>query len=131
MTSRLSLPARGLLAAALLTLAGWAQALTIQPFTAAALDAARQAGQPVAVLFHADWCPTCKQQERALAAMAREPGLEVLLLVADYDKERDLRRAMAVRTQSTLVVFRGSAERARLAGDTDAARLRAALKAAL
>lgn len=122
---------RGLLVAALLSISGLAQALTIQPYTAQALAAAQGAGQPVAVHFHADWCPTCKQQEKAFAQLKAEPGLDVLLLVADYDKERDLRRLMKVRTQSTLVVFRGSVEKARLGGDTEADKLRAALKSAL
>lgn len=123
--------ARAVLAAALFTLAGWAQALTIQPFSAQALAAAQAAGQPVAVHFHADWCPTCKQQEKALAQLKTEAGLDVLLLVADYDKEKDLRRSLKVRSQSTLVVFKGTVEKARLGGDTEADKLRAALKAAL
>ncbi len=122
---------RALLAASLALLAGLAQALTIQPYSAEALAAAQGAGQPVAVHFHADWCPTCKQQEKAFGQLKAEPGLDVLLLVADYDKEKDLRRAMKVRTQSTLVVFRGAAEKARVAGDTEAGKLRAALKSAL
>jgi thiol:disulfide interchange protein len=122
---------RCLLAAMLSLAAGLAQALTIQPYTPAALSAAQQAGKPVAVLFHADWCPTCKQQERVFERMKTEQGLDVLLLVADYDKEKDLRKAMNVRVQSTLVVFRGAAEKSRLGGDTDPDKLRAALRAAL
>jgi thiol:disulfide interchange protein len=122
---------RGLLAASLALLAGLAQALTIQPYSAEALASAQGAGQPVAVHFHADWCPTCKQQEKAFGQLKAEPGLDVLLLVADYDKEKELRRAMKVRSQSTLVVFRGTAEKARVAGDTEAGKLRAALKSAL
>lgn len=85
----------------------------------------------MAVHFHADWCPTCKQQEKALTQLKAEPGLDVTVLVADYDKEKDLRKAMKVRTQSTLVVFKGSEEKARLAGDTAADKIRTALKAAL
>lgn len=119
--------------AALLALgsAPLAQALEIKPYSAEALAAAQASGQPVAVHFHADWCGTCKQQEKAIAQLKGESGLDVTLLIADYDKEKDLRRAMKVRSQSTMVVFRGKDEKARLAGDTDAAKFRAALKAAL
>ena len=53
------------------------------------------------------------------------------LLVADYDVEKDLRKAMKVRTQSTMVVFKGREEKARLAGDTAPDKIRAALKAGL
>jgi thioredoxin-like negative regulator of GroEL len=85
----------------------------------------------VAVHFHADWCGTCKQQEKAIAQLQAEKGLDVLLLVADYDKEKALRKTLRVRSQSTMVVFRGKDERARLAGDTSAEKFRTALRAAL
>jgi thiol-disulfide isomerase/thioredoxin len=122
---------RTLAATALFAAATLAQALTIAPYSAPALAAAQQAGQPVAVHFHADWCPTCKQQEKALAQLKTEPGLDITVLVANYDLEKDLRKAMKVRTQSTMVVFKGSEEKARLAGDTAPDKIRAALKAGL
>ena len=131
MTQPMTTCIRILLAAVLSLAAGLAQALTIQAYTPAALSAAQQAGKPVAVLFHADWCPTGKQQERALERMKAESGLDVLLLVADYDKEKDLRKAMNVRVQSTLVVVRGATEKSRLGGETEPDKLRAALRAAL
>lgn len=122
---------RPLAAAALAAAATVAQALTIAPYSAQALANAQQAGQPVAVHFHADWCGTCKQQEKVLVQLKTEPGLDLTVLVADYDKEKDLRKAMKVRMQSTMVVFRGAQEKARLAGDTEAEKFRSALKAAL
>ena len=105
--------------------------IKVKPFSAEALAAAQTAGQPVAVHFHADWCGTCKQQEKAIAQLQAEKGLDVLLLVADYDKEKALRKTLRVRSQSTMVVFRGKDERARLAGDTSAEKFRTALRAAL
>ncbi|MEN9418792.1 MAG: hypothetical protein RI988_2412 [Pseudomonadota bacterium] len=123
--------ARTLVAAAFALGATLAQALEVKPYSAEELSAAQAAGKPVAVHFHAEWCGTCKQQERAIAQLKGESGLDVLLLVADYDKEKDLRRAMKVRSQSTMVVFRGKDERARLGGDTDPAKFRQALRAAL
>ena len=122
---------RTALALVLSAAAALAQALEVKPYTAQALAEAQAAGKPVAVHFHADWCGTCKQQEKTIAQLKGESGLDVTLLIADYDKEKDLRKALKVRSQSTMVVFRGKDEKARLGGDTEAAKFRAALKAAL
>ncbi|WP_298625559.1 thioredoxin family protein [uncultured Zoogloea sp.] len=108
-----------------------AQALEIQPYSADALAAAQSAGKPVAVHFHAPWCPTCRAQAKVFDGLKPDASLPLPLLVADYDSERALRQKLGVRTQSTLIVWRGAKETARLAGETDADRLRAALRSAV
>ncbi len=120
-----------LMSATLLVAATATQALEIKPYTGAALADAQKAGKPVALHFHADWCPTCKAQEKSLAVLKTEPGLDVLLLVANYDSEKALKTRFKVRSQSTLVVLHGDQERARLVGDTSADAIRTALKSGL
>ena len=116
----------------LLTASGLARALDIQPYTAAALQRAQAAGKPVAVHFHADWCPTCKAQEKAFDSLRGDPQLkDVTVLVANYDVERDLKQAMNVRSQSVVVVFRGSKETTRIGGETKPGKIKAALATAL
>ncbi len=44
--------------------------------------------------------------------------------MVNYDTERELRRQLNVRTQSTVIVYKGKQEQKRLAGDTDAKVLR-------
>lgn len=108
-----------------------AQALEIKPYAAAALAEAQKADKPVAVHFHADWCPTCRAQEKVLQTLKSESGLDLTVLVANYDTEKDLKRRFNVRGQSTLVVLHGQQERARLVGDTSVESIRGALKAGL
>lgn len=115
------------------TLALWgghALALEIQPYSEARLGSLQAAQKPVALHFHAPWCPTCVAQERSLKQLQAEPGLDVTVLVVDYDSEKALRKRLNVRTQSTLVVFRGAMETQRVGGVTDPAGLRAALATA-
>lgn len=111
--------------------AALAHALDIKPYTADALAAAQKSDQPVALHFHADWCPTCRAQAKALQGLKSEKGLDITVLVVDYDTEKDLKRRFKVNAQSTLIVLRGQQEWARLVGDTSPAGIRTALQSAL
>ena len=115
----------------LLCCAALAHALDIKPYTADALAAAQKADQPVALHFHADWCPTCRAQSKVLQSLQAEPGLQLTVLVVDYDTEKALKRRFKVNAQSTLVVLRGQQEWARLVGDTAPSSIRSALQSAL
>jgi thioredoxin 1 len=123
--------AKVVLSAVLLGAAALAHALEIKPYSAQALAAAQAADKPVAIHFHADWCPTCKAQDKVLQSLKADPGLNVTLLTANYDTEKALKDRFKVRAQSTIVVLHGKQERARLVGDTSADGIRGALKKAL
>ncbi|MBI3157739.1 MAG: thioredoxin family protein [Burkholderiales bacterium] len=121
-----------LLAVTLAGLAGLAQALDIRPYDAATLAGLQAAGKPVALHFHADWCPTCVAQSRALDELKADPKLSGLtVLVADYDQEKALKRQLKVRSQSVFVVFKGADEVARSAGQTSPDEIRQALAKSL
>jgi thioredoxin 1 len=123
--------AKLLVSTLLIGAAALAHALEVKPYTAHALASAQKAEQPVAIQFHADWCPTCKAQDKVLQSLKAEPGLDVTLLVANYDTEKALKQRFKVRAQSTIVVLHGTQERARLVGDTSRDAIRDALKKAL
>lgn len=110
--------------------ASLALALDVQPYSAKTLAELQQAGKPVALHFHADWCPTCRAQEKVFNGWKGDAAVPGTLLVANYDNERELKKQYGVRSQSTVIVFKGSKETARLGGETDAAKLRAALQTA-
>ena len=102
------------------------------PFNQAQFDAMRSSGRPVAVVFHADWCPTCRAQAPVLKELAETPALKSLTLyVANFDTEKALKRSWRVTQQSTIIVFKGGKEIARSTGDTQRDRLDALLKQAV
>jgi thiol-disulfide isomerase/thioredoxin len=120
-----------IVSAALVSAAALAHALDIQPYSAEALAAAQQAGKPVALHFHAEWCSTCTSQAKALQKLKAEPGLDLTVLVANYDTEKALKQRFKVRSQSVFVVLRGDQERGRSSGETSTDSIRAVLKTAL
>lgn len=106
-------------------------ALEVRPYSPQALAALQKAGKPVALHFRADWCPTCRAQDQAIAALKKEPGLDLTLLTVNYDTDKAAKQAYGVQAQSTLVVLHGTRETGRLAGVIDAAKIRAVLKTGL
>lgn len=113
----------------LFTATGWAGEA---PYSKPALDKAIAAGEPAIVFFHADWCPTCKAQDPIVQELLKEPRMKgVTLFRADYDKEKGLKTALHVSSQSTFVVFKGGKEVARSTGQTDKNELAATFAKAL
>jgi thiol-disulfide isomerase/thioredoxin len=102
------------------------------PFDRAQFDSTRAAGKPVAVVFHADWCPTCRAQAPVLKNLMLTPGLKSLTLyVANFDTEKALKKSLGVTEQSTIVVFKNGKESARSTGDTQQDSLAALLRHAV
>jgi len=88
-------------------------------FDRAAFDKAVAAGGPVVLQFHADWCPTCKEQAPLITQILKEPKMkDVKFFAADFDTEKALEKSLNVSMQSTFVVFKGGKEVTRSTGQT-------------
>jgi thioredoxin 1 len=122
---------RLIFSSALLASATFAYALDIEPYSAEALADAQKADKPVALHFHAAWCPTCKAQGKVLQSLKAEPGLDLTVLVADYDTEKALKQRFNIRSQATFVALHGQQERGRVVGDATPEGIRTVLKSAL
>lgn len=102
-----------------------AWALEIVPYQAEGFARARAEGKVAAIQFHSGWCPVCVMQERGVKALKDDRSLDqVIVFQADYFKEEALRKRFNVTSFSTLVVFKGEAERARTTGDFRAEQLK-------
>ena len=108
-----------------------ALALDLVPYTPAEFAKLQQEGKPVALHFHADWCPTCRAQTKVFDKFKAAGELPMTILVVDYDTEKALERKLGVRTQSTLIIYDGKMETDRIVGITDPMALREALQSAL
>jgi thioredoxin 1 len=103
-----------------------------EPFTQARLDALNQAGQPVLVAVHADWCSTCKTQERILQELLQQPEFkQIKLLRMDFDKQRESVRSFGVQYQSTLIAFKDGHEVGRMTAEMSQVRIAELLRMSL
>lgn len=81
-------------------------------------------GKSAVISTHADWCSTCKAQDKVLAVFMKDPDYKnVVFYQVDYDNQKDLLKTLKVRTQSTIIVYKSGKEVARATGDTKEAAL--------
>jgi thioredoxin 1 len=100
-------------------------------FSDAAFTSAAKSGRPVLIEFHADWCPTCRAQEKVVNALVADPVYSnVIVLRVLFDSEKNLLKRFHVRQQSTLIMFKNGEEMARAVGMTNPADIADLLKAA-
>jgi cytochrome c-type biogenesis protein len=102
------------------------------PFSSGAFAKAQDTGGLIVVHVNAFWCSTCGVQRSALAdilAQLKQTPVfsDLAVFTVDFDNQKDLVRQFGVRSQGTLIVFRGHREIGRSLGDTNEAAIRALL----
>ncbi len=74
----------------------------------------------------------CKKQQPIVDRLSKDPKFaKVTVFRVDFDSSQDLLRQWKVNTQSTLIAFKGKAEKTRSVGQTDAAEIRRVFEASL
>ncbi len=116
---------------AALFISSWSYALTVTPYSAEAFAKLQASGEAVTLHFRADWCPTCRAQDKSLEILKGDPDLKLTVLSVDYDKETELKKQLNVRNQSTFVIYRGKVETGRQIGSTSPEAIRKALASSL
>lgn len=94
-----------------------------QPFDVQAFQDAQAAGRTIVVDVSATWCPTCKAQKPIVQAIERA-NPQLVVFDVDFDNAKAVLKQFSVRSQSTLIVFKGKNEVARSTGDTNPDSLR-------
>lgn len=88
------------------------------------------AGETVFVDYAAEWCGTCKRQERvvdALRASNSEYDSNISFVRVDWDtyKSHEITKRYRVPRRSTLLLLRGDEELGRIVAGTSAAKIKA------
>lgn len=121
-----------LLMGAFVVVAGAAFAAGKQPYEAAAFEQSLKSGSPVIVHVEATWCSTCRRQAPTLQSLVTDgsiPGGQ--LYVVDFDKDRPFLKTQEIRSQATILVFKGGKEVTRFTGVTGADEIRKRILGAL
>ena len=120
----------GALAVAVSFAPSWAN--TAAPFSMDAFKAAQASGSPILVEIHADWCPTCKAQNPILDRLTSSAKFKDLKIFrVDFDAQKPVVKEFGAQMQSTLIIFKGTAEQGRSVGDTKEASIEALLNKSL
>ena len=90
-----------------------------KPYTAEAVKVAMGGGKTTLLFFHAPWCPVCKAQEPKVKAHLNGAHKNVVAFKVDYDSNMALRKELEVDKQSTLILYHGMKEVARLSYKSD------------
>jgi thiol-disulfide isomerase/thioredoxin len=126
---RFASPRRWFMALALLA-AGQASAGT-EAFSEARFTELQAQDALILVDVHADWCPTCKRQTVALDAYeAAHPDVALNRLVVDFDEQKEWVKHFKAPRQSTLLLYRGKAQKWFSVGEIRAEKITEALNAA-
>ena len=99
--------------------AGLGFAAEQKTFDSATFAALQTADKPILIDVRADWCPICKKQAPIISSLLAAPEFSsYTLLEVNFDTQPDVLRKLKVTQQSTLIVFKGKAEKGRSTGDT-------------
>jgi thioredoxin 1 len=91
----------------------------LRPFTAEAFKSAMAEDKTTLLFFHASWCPVCRAQEPKVMAHLNGDHRDVVAFKVDYDSNMPLRQELKVDKQSTLILYQGMKEIARLSYKSD------------
>lgn len=111
---------------------GQALAMQFTEYKAESFVKILSSGQPIVVHVHADWCPVCRAQmpimDKLLAGAAYK---NVRAVRVNFDKEKQFLTDYKVVRQSTILIFKGGKEIARLSYDADPQRIEQTLERAI
>ena len=99
-------------------------------YTPGAIEAALKRGETVFVGFSADWCGTCKAQERVMDKLrAENPAYDASMTFVrvDWDEfgRHEVTKSRGIPRRSTLIVLRGEEELGRVVAGTSEAQIKA------
>lgn len=99
-------------------------------YSPAKLKSLRDSGKTVLLDFYADWCSTCRAQERvveSLVGTGAYNGITIMRVDWDTYRSADIVKDMNIPRRSTLVLLKGETELGRVVAQTSEAAIKGLL----
>ena len=96
-------------------------------FSLSSLEKAKNTGKTVVVNSYEPWCWSCRKQDKVLIG-AKEESKGVVFLTYQQGKHKDIAEALNISVRTTIVVFKGKREVARIIGQTGKTEIYSAIK---
>jgi thioredoxin 1 len=96
-------------------------------FSLSSLEKAKTSGKTVVVNSYEPWCWSCRKQDKVLID-AKDEFKDVVFLTYQQGKHKDIAEALNVSVRTTIVVFKGEKEVARIIGQTGKPEIYSAIK---
>ncbi len=96
-------------------------------FSISSLEKEKATGKTVVVNSYEPWCWSCRKQDKVLLG-AKDEFKDVIFLTYQQGKHKDIAEALNVSVRTTIVVFKGKKEVARIIGQTGKPEIYSAIK---
>ena len=96
-------------------------------FSIESLESAKATGKTVVINSYEPWCWSCRKQDKVLLD-AKKEFKDVVFLTYQQGKNKDIAKTLEINFRSTIVIFKGKKEIARLVGQTDKNQIFSAIK---
>ena len=96
-------------------------------FSLSSLEKAKNTGKTVVVNSYEPWCWSCRKQDKVLIG-AKDEFKGVVFLTYQQGKHKDIAEALNISMRTTIVVFKGKKEVARIIGQTGKPEIYSAIK---
>ena len=96
-------------------------------FSLSSLEKAKNTGKTVVVNSYEPWCWSCRKQDKVLIG-AKDEFKGVVFLTYQQGKHKDIAEALNISVRTTIVVFKGKKEVARILGQTGKTEIYSAIK---
>ena len=96
-------------------------------FSLSSLEKAKAADKTVVVNSYEPWCWSCRKQDKVLIG-AKDEFKDVVFLTYQQGKHKNIAQALNISVRTTIVVFKGKKEVARIIGQTGKTEIYSAIK---